>query len=1112
MAPRGRGRGKFVHPDGHPNATSSQSKSPGFPANPAIRNYFAPPNLPDGVPLPRGQTEDWRKKSELPTTEEILGLNDGSSDILLLPNHIFGPWPSTELYLNAHYNLIREDAVANLRDAVLYVRTYPRMGDNGNIAIYEKVFIVQVTLTTSGIAFRVQFSTRRAGKRIHWKYSSRLITGNIVALSPVKDSFFNKVHCGCCCGETEDIKFDPQQEWIMVQARSGYYEAHRHTMKALQKLSQEQFPLKQHICALKTDIGAPQYVLDKPVINFQALSPPTTDGNTSFNILKDFPATPMAGLNPHQAPPGTGKTFVSIIFLKLLLSQMTPNDPPIIIATHTNHALDQILSIIAQFEDNFIRLGSRSIDPDIRKRMLYEMKKSLPMPTITGGLFSPARNDLQRLSAQVAELLTPFDQEGIHGPIKASTFADYGLLTQSQCDSLMDLERWGSSAPAGNDTNHIAAWLDDQVKELNLNHWIEEIVFTEDDIDIEYEQLKELEAEQGPNEDEYETLNGRSLQFRTTHRGVEDSSYSKQEIRHYLSMSDLMKIPVKARGPVYNLLRDELLDLVNAKLRTVAKSYNFYSDRLKVGRWERDFEILRKAKLVAMTTTGLSKYRGLVSSLKPRTVLIEEAAEVLEAPTTVSCFESIQQLILVGDHMQLKAKCTLMDLAGEPFFLETSMFERLVRNDIAYVQLREQRRMVPDIRELLMPIYGSLYDHPSVLKTTPIPGMGDLRSFFFTHEWPESGDSLTSKLNEWEAIMVVEFYVYLVLNGISIFDMTVLTFYNGQRKLILKHMRTNKYLVNHTPKVVTVDSYQGEENEIILLSLVRSNKSNGIGFLAADNRVCVAISRAKRGLYMFGNSETLEQFSPLWNSIISILRSPNGDPRISGILPLTCKKHKNETLIRVPGDWKTIKGGCREACGEELGCGHKCTLLCHGFDHSLEWTTCQQSCTHVQKCCELPCTEICGKSHHHSCDCMNDKFSTMSIMENPRVDHRAGKPGPNGASEAAQRARRQVIAMEGVSSWGQFVNNARAGNIDRANMGVFQSVGSQDVQEGLKRATETYISLASRRPNQEPASNAASKGLVNPSKSEDSPINKPAALPPADLIEFEPPTDLIDLD
>jgi helicase required for RNAi-mediated heterochromatin assembly 1 len=301
-----------------------------------------------------------------------------------------------------------------------------------------------------------------------------------------------------------------------------------------------------------------------------------------------------------------------------------------------------------------------------------------------------------------------------------------------------------------------------------------------------------------------------------------------------------------------------------------------------------------------MTTTGLSKYRGLVSSLSPQTLVIEEAAEVLEAPTAVACLESIQQLVLVGDHMQLKAKCTLMDLAGEPFFLETSMFERLVRNDIPYVQLREQRRMASEIRELLMPIYGSLYDHPSVLKSALVPGMGSLRSFFFTHDWPESGDSLTSKLNELEAIMIVKFYAYLVLNGIPFWEITVLTFYNGQRKLILKHMRTNKYLANHIHKVVTVDSYQGEENEIILLSLVRSNKSNGIGFLAADNRVCVSLSRAKRGLYMFGSSGTLEQFSPLWENIISILRSPGGDhdPRIGKILPLTCKKHKNETLIR----------------------------------------------------------------------------------------------------------------------------------------------------------------------------------------------------------------------
>lgn len=46
-------------------------------------------------------------------------------------------------------------------------------------------------------------------------------------------------------------------------------------------------------------------------------------------------------------------------------------------------------------------------------------------------------------------------------------------------------------------------------------------------------------------------------------------------------------------------------------------------------------------------------------------------------------------------------------------------------------------------------------------------------------------------------------------------------------------------------RVTVVDNFQGEENDIILLSLVRSNEENKIGFLRTDNRICVALSRAK---------------------------------------------------------------------------------------------------------------------------------------------------------------------------------------------------------------------------------------------------------------------------
>jgi superfamily I DNA and/or RNA helicase len=57
-------------------------------------------------------------------------------------------------------------------------------------------------------------------------------------------------------------------------------------------------------------------------------------------------------------------------------------------------------------------------------------------------------------------------------------------------------------------------------------------------------------------------------------------------------------------------------------------------------------------------------------------------------------------------------------------------------------------------------------------------------------------------------------------------------------------------------RITVVDNFQGEENDIILLSLVRSNKEARIGFLKIENRVCVALSRAKMGLYIIGKCWT----------------------------------------------------------------------------------------------------------------------------------------------------------------------------------------------------------------------------------------------------------------
>lgn len=70
---------------------------------------------------------------------------------------------------------------------------------------------------------------------------------------------------------------------------------------------------------------------------------------------------------------------------------------------------------------------------------------------------------------------------------------------------------------------------------------------------------------------------------------------------------------------------------------------------------------------------------------------------------------------------------------------------------------------------------------------------------------------------------------------------------------------------------VVVDKYQGEENDIIILSLVRSNEDGNIGFLSIENRVCVALSRAKTGFFMIGNMDCLAK-TRLWQKLRNIFK------------------------------------------------------------------------------------------------------------------------------------------------------------------------------------------------------------------------------------------------
>ncbi|KAJ5853563.1 hypothetical protein N7534_006106 [Penicillium rubens] len=1031
------------------------------PVNPEIRQYFDP-----DLPV-YGPWKLWQTKPELPSNEEILGTDIPGDFVALTPNCITEPWVSKEGYLEAHYALIREDSIAPLRNAVARVRADPFMKDTPDISIYEKVFVVGVTLARAGLALHIQFSTRRAGKNIAWTYSNRLNPGTIVALTPRHNAFLSKcVVAVVACRLMEavekdppevdlflaspsDIEVDPQQEWIMVEARAGYFEANRHTLTALQKLSKESFPLNEQICSLAGDIDAPGYINTEPCMDFSPLSEASAlDITTKYDILKRWPSQPMGKLDASQwsalnrmltkklaiiqGPPGTGKTFTSIAALRMMLSNKGPKDPPIIIAAQTNHALDQLIKHISVFEKNYVRLGGRTSDPEIRKRTPYEIRQNQGLLTIEGGLMTPMRKKQNKLAAELDKLLQPLAPSNNNRPLAASLFLEHGLLSREQVDSLQETaQKWQqSNLPANADP--LAAWLSDCVREFD-SEYAGDFGFVDDDIDLEYEQLKEIEVEHGRYEDDWSAFKTRFFPLSPGLCSANSAKVSRMALEHLLKEKDFYKIHKRCRGAVYDYLREKLIAILGEQVQRLAQTYKDCSTNFQIGRFERDYCILQEAKIIGMTTTGLSKYRGLVSSLKPRVILIEEAAEVLEAPVAVACLPSLQHLILVGDHQQLKGQCADYELCGHPFYLDVSMFERLMINEMPYAMLQEQRRMVPEIRKLVAPIYGDLLrDHPSVGNHPLVPGMGDKRSFFFDHTAHESNDSLLSKVNDFEASMVVNFLAYLVMNKVPASSITVLTFYNGQRKLIMRKKSQNHNVSNSYVNILTVDSYQGEENDIIILSLVRSNDHRGIGFLAQDNRVCVALSRAKYGLYIFGNAQCVNKHSNFWYSVTNVMSENPEDPRIGPALPLYCTRHNQETLIEILKDWNNITDGCNKPCDRDLPCGHPCPRKCHGSEH--DWVSCKQRCSEIRKCCNSPCICVCSPPHIHDCFCGMGKDSKTQVFDagsdwddfDGDDDDREPKIGPVSRPRALTRTSTSAAdedAMrraEGVRRWQAF--------------------------------------------------------------------------------------------
>ena len=284
-------------------------------------------------------------------------------------------------------------------------------------------------------------------------------------------------------------------------------------------------------------------------------------------------------------------------------------------------------------------------------------------------------------------------------------------------------------------------------------------------------------------------------------------------------------------------------------------------------------------------------------------VIMEESGQILDIESFIPCtlqsssvdtttttsnsnntsIHELQRLVMIGDHYQLPPIVKHVVLAKYNHF-EQSLFSRFIHLSVPYILLHAQGRARVELSAIYAHHYKQISSVPTIPTTTNITANHNILSLqnlnivdasskhcLPVYKYGNAGFANTFQIinvedfqgrgetcptpyyyqNLGEAEYIVAVYQYMRLIGYPKDKITILTTYNGQKALLLEilSVRCEKNNLFGMPTVSTVDQYQGQQNDYILLSLVRTTS---VGYLRDIRRCIVAMSRAKLGLYIFG--------------------------------------------------------------------------------------------------------------------------------------------------------------------------------------------------------------------------------------------------------------------
>ena len=312
---------------------------------------------------------------------------------------------------------------------------------------------------------------------------------------------------------------------------------------------------------------------------------------------------------------------------------------------------------------------------------------------------------------------------------------------------------------------------------------------------------------------------------------------------------------------------------MRAKRKRGSESYHQQLDRLKSRATELEVrinaEIFQEARVIACTLTGAAN--RVLEGMKFNTLFIDEAAQALEAACWIP-IRKVSRVIFAGDHQQLPP--TVKSIAALKAGLGKTLMERIVENKPEVVTLLQvQYRMNDQIMQFSSrEFYNGMLQTAPEIKYRGILDYDNPMSWYNTDDLPDEIESKEEfvgesfgRINKAEAELTLQ-HLELYYGRIGKqrilderIDVGIISPYRAQVQLLRRMIKKREFFkpYRHLISVNTVDGFQGQERDVIILSLVRSNDEGQIGFLRDLRRMNVAITRARMKLIILGSVDTL---------------------------------------------------------------------------------------------------------------------------------------------------------------------------------------------------------------------------------------------------------------